>query len=142
MPAPERSYTPEEETAARHLMDTVNVHVIALLTEGGSRERPAFVAVRLADGKPADGHNPLYDSRKEAARFHPHDTNVFFVKVGRETMPFNEAMIVLQTNRMARARGVIFREEEVIVPQLPELLNPFIPRTLRGLKDRIFPNGY
>lgn len=130
-----REVTQEETDSAKRLAEAVNLHVSALMAEGTGRERPGFIAVRLEDGKPADEANPLYDSRADATRHHIHNTNVFYVKIGRDTMPISEALIVLQMNRMARKRGVIFTEEEVIVPQLPELMQPFIPRTLRGLNN-------
>jgi hypothetical protein len=128
-----RENTPEERDSAERLREAVNLHVNALIAEGSGRERPGFIAVRLADGRPADEANPLYDSRADATRHNIHNTNVFYVKIGRERMPLNEALIVLQMHRMARKRGVVFTEEEIIVPQLPELMQPFIPRTLRGI---------
>jgi hypothetical protein len=133
-PASERTVTEEEKNAAQRLADAVNLHVVALSMEGTGRDRPAYIAVRLHDGRPADPANPLYDSRADATRHHKFTLGVFFVKVGRETMPLNEALIVLQMNRMAFKRGVVFTEEEVVAPQLTELMNPFIPRTLRGLQ--------
>lgn len=130
-----RENTPEERDSAERLREAVNLHVSAVLAEGSGRERPGFIAVRLADGKPADEANPLYDSRADATRHHIHNTNVFYVRIGREHMPLNEALIVLQMHRMARKRGVVFTEEEIIVPQLTELMQPFIPRTFRGINE-------
>lgn len=130
-----RKNTPEERDSAERLREAVNLHVSAVLAEGSGRERPGFIAVRLADGKPADEANPLYDSRADATRHHIHKTNVFYVRIGREHMPLNEALIVLQMHRMARKRGVVFTEEEIIVPQLTELMQPFIPRTFRGINE-------
>lgn len=132
--ASERPVSEEELNAAQRLADAVNLHVVALSTEGTGRDQPGFIAVKLDDGRPADPTNPLYDSRRDAARHHKFSPGVFFVKVGRETMPLNEALIVLQMNRMAFKRGVVFSEEEVVTPQLTELMQPFIPRTLRGLR--------
>lgn len=129
----EREITPEESESAKRLMEAVNLHVHAILAEGTGRDRPAFVAIRLEDGRPAVSKNPLYDSRADAARHNRHHPAICFVKVGRETMSLHEATIYLQMNRMAYKRGVIFAEEEVITPQLSELMKPFIPRTLRGL---------
>jgi hypothetical protein len=129
-----REIKAEERDAAQRVADAVNVHVSALAAEGTGRERPGFIAVRLSDGRPADESNPLYDSRADATRHNIDNLNVFYIRVGREHMPLNEALIVLQMNRMARKRGVIFTEEELIVPQLPELMQPFIPRTLRGIQ--------
>lgn len=126
-----REITQEEESAARRLADAVNLHVHAQLA-GGVRDKPGFVAVRLSDGRSPDG--VLYDSRTDAARHHRHEGGVFYVRVGAETIPFREALIVLQMARMAYKRGVVFAETEVLAPQLSELMNPLIPRTLRGLK--------
>jgi hypothetical protein len=130
----ERTSTEEEQSSAERLREAVNLHVMALAAEGTGRDRPGYVALHLSDGRPADTSNPLYDSRADATRHHKFTPGIFFVKVGRETMPLNEALIVLQMNRMAFQRGVVFTEEEVITPQLTELMTPFIPRTLRGLK--------
>lgn len=122
-------------------MDTVNIHVHAILAEGTGRDKPGFVAVRLEDGKPADPRNPLYDSRADATRHHKHNTQVFYIAIGRETIPLREAILVLQMNRMARKRGVIFTEEHVITPQLTELMAPVIPRTFMGLSHPEFRNN-
>ena len=130
-----RDVTQEETDAAKRLAEAVNLHVNALSAEGSGRERPGYVAIRLLDGKPADESNPLYDSRADATRHNTFSPAVCYVKVGRDTMPTSEALIVLQMNRMAYKRGVVFSEEEVIVPQLSELMKPFIPRTLRGLEN-------
>jgi hypothetical protein len=123
--------TQEERDSASRMKEAVNLHVSALLAEDGERERPGYVAIQLSDGRSPDG--VLYDSRRDAARHNKHNDNICFIKVGREMMGDRESLIVLQMNRAARKRGVIFSEEEVIVPQLTELMNPFIPRTLRGL---------
>lgn len=123
--------TDNERDAAQRLADAVNLHVHAIAAEGSGRDKPAYIAVRLFDGRSPDG--VLYDSRSDATR-HQNDPGVFFVKVGRDTMPLNEALIVLQMNRRAYRQGVVFTEEEVVAPQLPELMARFIPRTLRGIK--------
>jgi len=130
---PERPITQEERDSAQRLSDAVNLHVIALQLEGSGRDKPGYIAIRLEDGRPVDSSNPLYDSRADAARHNASVLAACYVKVGRMTMPVAEALIVLQMNRMAYKRGVVFSEEEIIVPQLPELMQPFIPRTLRGL---------
>jgi hypothetical protein len=127
----EREVTQEERDSAKRMSEAVNLHVHAILAEGSGRERPAYVAIKLADGKSPDG--TLYDTRQDAARHNKWNDNIGFIRVGREIMSEREALIMLQMLRMARARGVIFSEEEVIVPQLTELMQPFIPRTLRGL---------
>lgn len=127
----EREVTQEERDSATRMADAVNIHVHALLAEGGGRTKPAFVAIKLGDGRSPDG--TLYDSRADATRHNKWDDNIGFIRVGREVMSEREALIMLQMLRMARKNGVIFTEEEVIVPQLTELMLPFIPRTLRGL---------
>jgi hypothetical protein len=124
--------TQEEIDAARHLADAVNLHVQATLAE--NRDRPGYVAIRLSDGKSPDG--VLYDSRRDAARHHMYEPATMFVKVGKETMPFREALIVLQMNRRAFKNGVVFSEEEVVTPHLTELLLPYLGRTLRGLNGK------
>jgi len=128
-PAKERGFTQEEVDAARYLMDAVNIHVQASRASG--RENPGYVAIRLSDGKSPTGD--LYDNRRDAIRHNLHDANLFYVKVGKDTMAFREALVVLQMNRMARKNGVVFANEEVVTPQLTELMKPFIGRTLRGL---------
>lgn len=130
----EREVTQEERDSAKRMQEAVNLHVHALLAEGTGRDRPAYVAINLADGRSPDG--TLYDTRRDAAGHNKHNNNIGFIRVGREFMPEREALIMLQMLRMARARGVIFSEEEVIVPQLTELMRPFIPRTLRELNYR------
>lgn len=130
-----REVTPEERDAARRMMDVVNLHVHARLAAGGDAP-PGYVAIRLADGRSPDG-NTFYDSRRDLFRHHPHDTDIFAVKVGMETMAEDEALIVLSMNRMARSRGVIFREEEVVVPHLAELSAPYVPAAFRNLQKKI-----
>lgn len=124
------SLTAEEETAARHMADAVNLHVAAQAALG--RESPGYVVIQLSDGKSPDG--VLYDNRREAAAHHAHNPYVTFVRVGVETMPVNEAALVLQMHRRAYKAGVRFVEEEVITPHLSELMLPFIPRTLKGIR--------
>jgi len=125
------SITPEESDAAKYLMDAVNIHVQASRASG--RDRPGFVAIRLSDGKSPTGD--IYDTREDAVRFNLHDPNVFYVKVGKDTMSFQEALIQLQTHRMAKARGVVFQREAVVMPQLSELLAPYLPRTMKGINE-------
>lgn len=134
----EREITPEEISSAKRMMDAVNIHVHAILAEGTGRTKPGYVAIRLDNGGPAKPDNPLYDSRADATRHNIHNTEVCFVKVGYETMSLREAITYLQMNRMARKRGVIFTEEEVITPQLLELAAPFIPRTFMGVNHPDF----
>jgi hypothetical protein len=128
--------TPEEWDAAKRMADAVNLHVLAHRAElGNGRDTPGYVAIRLADGHSPDG--VLYDTRRDAARhWPPYPEGMTYVKVGRTDMPVKEALIVLMLHRMAYSRGVVFSEEEVIVPNRLELAKPFIPRTLRGINYR------
>lgn len=121
--------TDEEWAAARRLADSVNLHVAAHNAElGNGRDRPGYVAVKLADGR-SDG--VLYDTRADATR-HQNDPGTCYIKVGRKSMQLKEAWIVLQMYRQAYARGVVFTEEEVIIPHRLELVRTLIPRTFRG----------
>ena len=124
-----KEITQEEKDAARFLMDAVNLHVDASRASG--RDKPGWVAIRLRDGKSPDG--TLYDSQKDAARFNSYDSNVFFLKVGKAPIGFREALIVLQLNRQARKNNVVFHHETVVSPQLSEMLQKMMPRTMRGL---------
>jgi hypothetical protein len=135
-----RPITQEETDAARRMAESVNLHVAAMAAEGTGRDEPPFVAINLADGR-ARANNTLYDNRRAACARHRFEPGTFYVRVGRERMPDSEALIVLQMARMAFKRGVVFSEEEVVVPQLPELMIPFIPRTLRGLLDGLNAQG-
>jgi len=122
--------TPEEWAAAQRLADAVNLHVLAQNAELLSgRTKSGYVAIRLEDGRSPDGI--LYDTRADAAR-HQLDPWCFYVKVGRETMQPKEAWVVLNYARMAKKKGVVFSEEEVILPQRLELVQGLIPRTFRG----------
>jgi hypothetical protein len=115
--------TTEESDAAKYMMDAVNLHVQASRASG--REKPGWVAIRLADGKSPTGD--LYDTQKDAARFNLYDSNVFFLKVGKDTMGFREALTVLRLNRQARKAGVVFTRETVVSPMLAENLRGFFP---------------
>jgi hypothetical protein len=121
----------EVQDAANRMCDAVNIHVLANNEIG--RTSPGFVAIDLETGKSLDG--VLYDNRADATRHNRNRTGVAFIMVGRKSMPLNEAIIVLQTNRKAAKNGVMFTEEQVIVPHLTELLDGYIPNTLKGLKD-------
>jgi hypothetical protein len=124
---------PQQEVldAAQRMADAVNLHVAAIAAEGSGRDRPGFVAIRLADGRSPDG--VLYDTRREAVLRHRFEGGVCYLRVGRDSMPVREAVIVLQMHRMAYKRGVVFAEEDVVIPQMTELMAPFIPQTLRAL---------
>lgn len=115
--------------AANRMRDAVNLHVAVANTTG---ERLAgFVAIKLEDGR-SDG--TLYETRRDAVR---HTANRgrgwFYAKVGADTMPLREAIIVLQMARKAFANGVVFAEEDPVVPQMAELVAPYIPKTIKGL---------
>lgn len=119
----------ELEDAAQRMRECVNMHVTARLMSGA--DKPQFIAIRLDDGRSPD-NNTLYDERKHVFRYNT-ARNIMAVKVGADTMPLREAILVLQMNRRAYAKGVIFSEEAPVTLQLPELLQPFIPNTLRKL---------
>lgn len=125
-----RGITREERDAAARMADAVNLHVEAMTA--ADRDVPGFVAICLEDGRSPD--NALYDSRRDLFRHHPSQDNIMAVKVGRDSMTLREAVAVLQLNRMAYKRGVIFREVEVITPHREELLRPLLPRTMDGLR--------
>jgi hypothetical protein len=127
----ERPVTQEEKDAARYLMDAVNLHVQASRAAG--REKPGLVAIRLSDGKSPTGD--LYDTWADAVRLTGHDPRVFFIRVGKDTIPFRAALLQLQMHRMAYKRGVVLHQQAVIVPQLTELVAGFLPRTLKGLNQ-------
>jgi len=103
--------------AARRMMDAVNLHVMATLEQ--NRDRPGYVAIRLEDGRSPDG--VVYDSRKDAARHQPDPKN-FYVKIGKMSMSATEAYTVLRFARMALKSGVVFAEEEPVLPQLSEYI--------------------
>lgn len=109
----------EDWDAARRMMDAVNLHVMAMQEQ--NRDRPGYVVIRLEDGRSPDG--VVYDTRKDAAR-HQSDPKNFYVKVGKMSMSAMEAYTVLRFARMALKNGVVFAEEEPVIPQLSE----FIPR--------------
>jgi len=118
--APE--FTREESDAAKYMMDAVNLHVSASRASG--RDRPGWVGIRLSDGKSPT--NDLYDTQKDAARWCGNDPNVFYVKVGKDSMGFREALTVLRLNRQARNSGVVFTRETVVTPALSENLRGLI----------------
>lgn len=131
----EKKIAQEVIDSAKRMADAVNLHVVALAL--GVRERHlCWVAINLADGR-SDGN--LYESRRDAVR---HTTNKpggwFYPKVGEEKMSEREAIIVLQMARQAYASGIVFAEEDVMVPHLAELAAPFIPNTLAALNRKAF----
>lgn len=116
--------------AANRMRDAVNLHVVAGTL--GVRERHLqWLAIRLEDGR-SDG--TVYESRRDAVRHTQNkEKGWYYVKVGAQSMSEREAIIVLQMARQAFKRGVIFAEEEPVVPMLSELTRPYIPRTLETL---------
>lgn len=119
----------EEIDAARRMMDAVNLHVQASRASG--REEPGFVAIKLSDGSSTDG--VLYDNRRDAVRHNIHDRAACYVKVGKMSMTFKEAVVVLLMNRKAYSNGVVFAEEAPQHLQLTELMKPYLGRSLREL---------
>lgn len=121
--------TDELTDAANRMRDCVNMHVEARIASGA--DRPQYVAIKLDDGSSPDS-NTLYDRRTDVFR-HNTARNIMAIKVGIETMPLREAIIVLQQHRQAYSTGHVFSDVEPITPHLTELLKPFIPNTLRKL---------
>jgi hypothetical protein len=123
--------TQEEADAARRMRDAVNLHVDAVRASREARTAPPFIAIDLADGRCPDG--TLYDSRPDAVRGQKGNKYRFYVKIGPQAMSEREALVCLMYARRAFRAGYVFAEEEPVVPQLLELAQPFIPRTLRGI---------
>lgn len=127
----ENGFPQELIDAANRMKDAVNLHVVvgAALTT----RQIGYVAIRLSDGSAHD-HNTLYETRRDAVRHtRNEERGWFYVKVGMESMSEREAIIVLQSARQAFKSGVVFAEEEPIVPMLSELALPYIPNTLRNI---------
>lgn len=131
--------SPEEWDAARRCADAVNVHVAVYkehLAQG--RERPGFVAIYLDDGRPAS--NDLYDTRRDATRHcPPFPRGVMYVKIRPTLMTPRMALAILHQHRHAFRKGVVFTEEELVVPhRLEDLYGQIpgnflhIPRTFLG----------
>jgi hypothetical protein len=135
----ENGFPQELIDAANRMRDSVNLHVVVSPLFG--ERRLGFVAIRLSDGSSHD-KNTLYETRLDAVRHTQNEERGwFYVKVGAESMSEREAIIVLQMARQAFANGVVFAEEEPVVPMLSELALPFIPNTLHKLsRGIILPN--
>ena len=114
MPLKPELASQEEWDAAQRLADAVNLHVQAQ----GDAAYGKYVAVRLSDGR-SDGN--LYDTRRDAARHQVDDPWCFYVKVNPGGIQLKEAWVVLGYARQAKRSGVVFSEEEAIVPQRLEL---------------------
>lgn len=116
--------------ASKRMRDAVNLHVVAG-TLGIREQHRCWLAVKLEDGR-SDG--TLYESRRDAVR-HTHNRGKgwCYLKVGAESMGEKEALYVLNFFRQAYASGIVFAEEEPVVPMLSELMRPYIPNTVRML---------
>lgn len=133
----EQGFPQELTDAANRMRDAVNLHVVAGAL--GVRERHLqWLAIRLEDGR-SDG--TVYESRRDAVRHTMNrEKGWFYAKVGAESMGEREAIIVLQMARQAFRNGVVFAEEEPIVPMLSELAAPYIPNTMGKLGLILPPN--
>ncbi|MYS19152.1 hypothetical protein GA0115240_10583 [Streptomyces sp. DvalAA-14] len=114
MPADFLLATNEEIDAAKRLQEAVELHLSAL----GDEAHGHFIAVRLSDGR-SDG--VLYDTRRDAARHQVNDPWCFYVKLHVGGIGLREAWTVLIYARQARKAGVVFSEEEAILPHRLEL---------------------
>lgn len=119
--------TDEEKSAVQRLCDAVNVHVQAQ----GSEAFGKYVAIRLEDGRSPDG--ALYDSRADAARHNINDPWCFYVKVNPGGIGPKEAWVVLGYARQAKRSGVVFQNEEPIVPMLLEQGGDWLARQRKSL---------
>lgn len=123
--------------AAARMRDAVNLHVAVSPLLG--ERRIGFLAIHLGTGSAHD-NGTLYDTRLDAIRHTQNESDgYFYAKVGAESMGERESLIVLQMARQAFQRGVVFAEEEPIVPMLTELALPYIPNTVRSLSGLILP---
>jgi hypothetical protein len=134
MNQPEPEFPQELIDAANRMRDAHDLHVVAGAL--GARERHLqWLAIRLADGR-SDG--TVYETRRDAVRHTQNKERGWaYIKISADSMGERQAIIVLQMFRRAFSRGVIFAEEEVIVPQMSELMAPFLPRTLKTLNRRM-----
>mgnify|MGYP001548895548 CR=1 FL=1 len=114
MPLSPENATEEEWSAARRLRDAVDLHLQAQ----GDGAHGKYIAVRLEDGS-HDGN--LYDTRADAVRHQINDPWCFYVRLSVGGMQLMEAWTVLLYARQAKTRGIVFAEEEVILPQRLEL---------------------
>lgn len=126
MPLKPLEATEEEWSAAERLKDAVNMHLAAQ----GAGAHGRYIAARLSDGR-SDGS--LYDSRADAARHQVDDPWCFYVKVNIGGMQTTEAWVVLMYARQAKRRGVVFCEEEVVLPQRVELAGSMLARAVPAL---------
>ncbi|MGW2795172.1 hypothetical protein ACWC9H_35345 [Streptomyces sp. NPDC001251] len=122
MPLKPENATQDEWDAAQRLCDAVNLHVQAQ----GDAVHGKYVAIRLSDGRSPDG--ALYDTRRDAARHQVNDPWCFYVMLHPGGIGLKEAWVVLSYARQAKKAGVIFAEEEPIVPQRLELGGSWLAR--------------
>ena len=127
--------TNEERDAVQRLCDAVNVHVQAI----GSEAFGKYVAIRLEDGRAVDGN--LYDSRADAVR-HTIDRApwCFYVKVNPGGIQEREAWVVLGYARQAKRSGVVFQNEEPVVPMLLEKGGSWLARQAACMPGGTFSN--
>lgn len=119
--------TDEEKTAVQHLRDAVNIHVLAQ----GAEAYGKFIAIRLSDGKSPDG--ALYDTRRDAVRHNREDPWCFYLKIAPGGIQETEAWVVLGYARQAKKSGVVFAEEEPVVPHRLELGGAWTARQVAAL---------
>lgn len=121
--------SPSEWDAAQRCAESVNVHVAVYrehLRQG--RDRPGFVAIRLSDGRSPD--HVLYDTRREATRHQPpYPDGMMYVKIMPTDMTPRMALAVLKIHRQAFEKGVVFTEEEIVLPHRLEDVQSMIPTT-------------
>lgn len=128
--------TQEEKDAVQRLCDAVNLHVDAN-PDGSAFGK--YVAIRLEDGRAVT--NDLYDTRRDAVRHTIHDPWCFYVKVNPGGIQPREAWVVLGYARQAKKSGVVFQNEEPIVPMLSELAAPWLGRQMACAPGGTFSRG-
>jgi hypothetical protein len=126
MPLKPEEATQEEWDAAARLRDSVNIHVTAQKEAATGK----YVAVRLSDGS-SDGS--LYDTRRDATRHQINDPWCFYVRIAHGGIGLKEAWVVLCYARQAKKAGIVFSEEEAIVPQRLELGGSWLARQRAAL---------
>lgn len=127
--------TQEEKDSAQRLCDAVNVHIQAQGNECFGK----YVAVRLEDGRSVDG--ALYDTRADAVRHTIHDPWCFYVKVNPGGIQPREAWVVLGYARQAKKAGVVFQNEEPIVPMMLEHGGSWLARQAASMPGGTFSRG-
>lgn len=115
--------TEEEWNAALRFRDAVNLQ----LEVHGEAAHGKYIAVRLEDGR-SDGN--LYDTRRDATRHQINDPWCFYARVHVGGIQAKEAWTVLMYARQAKKAGIVFSEEEVILPHRLELGGSWVDRAL------------